>query len=77
MAIQQNIASAREAKDRLLAHCLCYAVAEDDPGCLLVLLPDGYQVDAVRVRGRMRADAYTIAEQKLEQIWKESLEWWK
>lgn len=73
--IQSHKTAVLVARAALTAHCLCLKIQTDKPGLLLVHLPPGYAIGAVRVRGMGRAEGYRTVREKLEQVWKESLAW--
>ena len=71
MTITTNIQATDNARESLKSHCLCFKLDED---ARIVYLPEGYSIDAIRVSKPCgKAEMFSLMEQKLEQIWKESL----
>lgn len=73
--IQAHKTAALIARAGLTAHCLCLKIQTDEPGMLIVHLPPGYAIGAVRVRGMGCAERYRTTREKLEQVWRDSLDW--
>jgi hypothetical protein len=74
MSIQVHIAKLGESVTELRNHCLCYNCKWEGTS-LLVYLPLGYDVDAVRVAdsGKGKTDTINRMLVILERIWKDSI----
>lgn len=77
MSVQQNIANLNVAVQKMVEHPM-HVRHEFRHDVLLAIMPDGYQVDAVRVslaNGKLRAVEKAVA--KMEQFWRESDPRWQ
>ena len=77
MSVQQNIANLNAAVKKMVEHPM-HVRHEFGHGVLFVIMPAGYQVDAVRVsldNGKLWAVEKAVA--KMEQFWRESDPRWQ